>query len=220
VIQLEFAWEPRFQPFLLEVGTCSVLYGADASGRKLQVQQPSQGQVDVNGRTAHEVEIRVPAPKRSAAQIEALKGNLTLILPSKMLRLTFPKLSVIKKPNQAITQNTPEGISVSVSKLVQDDDRWLVEMALHYPTGGPTFESFRSWLGNNQISLVKGKERWLPNADEERVEQVTATQAVIQYVFADPSGKKNPADWTLVYHTPGRIVEVTAPFAFTSLPLP
>jgi len=212
-VQLEVAWEPRFQPFYLDPKIITVHYGPDRTGAEKQVQQQDKGQIPVTGRSTAEIDVHVPAPDRSVATIKALKGSFSVIVPTKMLRFTFANLKA------APAVKTEEAITASLREFVAEDDHWTAKVALQYPKGGPHFESYQSWLGNNKIALEKigGKERWAPSG--ERILKMTSNQAIIEYYFENSSGK-NAAQWRLVYDTPAPIVEVTASFRFLDLPLP
>jgi hypothetical protein len=219
---LEVAWEPWFQPFLLEVRSYGVTFAGSAKASAAAGVRQGLGQVPVDGRTAVEVELPARAPTRPSARFASVKGTLAVIGPTKMLTVRFPGL---KKQSQ-----TPaDGITVALTKLTElDTDHWQVEVSLTYPPGGPKFESFQSWLVNNRIWLEKGtgagQRRFVPRPADQRIDLLTANRAVIQYDFVEEAGKTprlgSPADWALVYQTPGRIVEVTAPFELKDLPLP
>jgi len=226
VTQLEVAWEPWFQPFYLETGPATVVYSADGDGKVFKAAVPTRGQLSVAGKNAVEVEVRLPAPKRSAARIDLLEGAFRVIGPSKMLTFTFPALKPIKS---APIRQEQEGVTVSLTRIAVKSDRWTFDVLIENPPGGPKFESYQSWLDNNQIYLQKGtgknREVFLPNpAEEETLGNVTATQAAISYHFTPKSGSRSMpgkiGDWQLVYRTPGRIVEVPIPFAFKGLALP
>lgn len=212
-IQLEVTWEPQYKPFYLQTGTVKVRFGPDKTGKEQQAEQRDNGSMPVTGRSSSEIDVQVPAPDRSAATIKSLEGSFSVIVPRKMLRFTFDQL----KPAPIAKQQ--EGIAASLREFASDEDHWTVKIALQYPKGGPTFESYQSWLGNNKAVLerIGGKERWHPGG--ERILKMTSNQAVIEYYFENSSGK-NPAQWKLVYETPGQIVEVTIPFRFKDLLLP
>lgn len=229
VAHLEVAWEPRLQPFLVEIGPASLRFSKDATGKTATHALPGRGSLSVTGKNAVDVELRVPAPARSAAQLESLQGHCTVIGPSKMLTFTFDKLKPLSPSNKPLTQ-TQEQVRVSLSEIATDTDRWTVEVTIDNPPGGLVFESFQSWLVNNAIYLEKGagnkKQRLLPSlADEEVIKETrTADHAIIRYHFLHKHHKEvkfgNIADWTLVYRTPGRMVELTVPYAFKDVPLP
>jgi hypothetical protein len=222
-VALEIAWEPWFQPFLLEVKSYSATMGANPRGKPVVVSRQGTGQMPVNGRTAVEVELTLPAPDRLVPAMDALKGSFTVIGPTTMHTVRFDHLAA--KDAKPVTKTPEDGITVTLKRLtVVDTDRWEAEIALAYPPGGPRFESFQSWLVNNRIFLEKGKRRFTPRPADERILRLTPTQAVIQYYFVEEAGKTprlgSPGDWDLIYITPGRIVEVPATFAFKDLRLP
>jgi hypothetical protein len=228
VVHVELAWEPRFQPFYVGVGPSEAGFSRDDEGKALRVKIPGRGQLGVAGRSAVDLEFRMPAPKRSAARIEQLKGTLQIIGPSKMLTFTFPALKPIKQAAGALRQEQ-EGIQVSLTRITVQPERWSFDVSIQNPPGGPQFESYQSWLDNNRIYLEKGQGRerqvFFPQpADEEQLENVTATRAGLRYHFTNRSRTQAPPgkleDWRLVYRTPGRIVELTVPFAFKDLRLP
>ncbi len=143
-----------------------------------------------------------------------------------MLDFTFPKLAPIT-PDQKPIEQTQDGVTVKLTQLVAGRERWSIDVLIENPPGGPTFESYQSWLDNNKIALVRDengkKVVWAPDATEEQqLGQVTAERAKIRYHFPIESGKRpgSLADWTLQYRTPGRIVQIEAPFEFRDVPLP
>ncbi len=226
VVHLEVAWEPWFQPFYLEAGPAAIVFSPDAKGKAFKAAIPSRGQLAVAGKNAVEVEVRLTAPNRSAAKIDLLKGTFRVIGPSKMLTFLFPALKPIK--NAAIRLER-EGVTVSLTRIAVKSERWTFDVLIENPPGGPKFESYQSWLDNNQIYLEKGegkdREMFFPNpAEEEALGNVTATRAAISYHFTPRNGSRTMpgkiGDWKLVYRTPGRIVEVPVPFEYKDLLLP
>ena len=211
-LQLDVAWEPRFQPFYLGVGPMTATFAKGNLAKERTVQAPSRGQSPVAGRTALTLEMHLPAPERAA--LATLEGSWKFVGPSKMLTFRFAEI----KSNAALEQ---EEVSVRLTNVKVGPDRWLIEVQIDNPPGTPVFESFQSWLDNNRISLVGGQGRkpqtWLPEPNEAVLVE-TSRKAVVQYAFA-AQGKGKPADWTLVYQTPGRIVELTVPYRFEDVPL-
>jgi hypothetical protein len=227
LVQLETAWEPWFQPFYVGVGASTAGFSRDDTGKTLQVKIPGRGQLGVAGRSAVEIELRMPAPKRSAARIEQLAGTFQVVGPSKMLTFDFDSLKPIKPTAKPLRQER-EGVSVSLTRITVQPERWSFDVVIQNPPGGPQFESYQSWLDNNRIYLEKaGRDRQVfrpQAADEEQLENVTATRAALRYHFTNRTRTQAPPgkleNWRLIYRTPGRIVELTVPFAFKDLALP
>lgn len=215
VLHLDVAWEPRFQPFYLGVGPVTAQFVPRGVAKELKVQAPDRGTLPVAGRSASEVEIQLPAPPRQSPAIATLEGTFKFIGPSKMLTFHFPTL----KTDAALEQ---EEVSVRLAKVKEGLDRWLVEVQIDNPEGTPGFESFQTWLDNNRISLVKGdgkSARTLKPEPNETVFLETNRKALIQYAFPAPAQGKL-SEWSLVYRTPGRIVELVVPYKFENVPLP
>lgn len=227
VLHLEVAWEPRFQPFLLETLPDSLAV-QDDKGTTLAVSEMQKGQIPVGRQNAREVEMRLPAPRRAATRFGQVKGSLAMVGPTKMLAVTFAKLGKIEKRNE-VRKETVDEVTVHLRKFLlegnEGDQLWTAEVLLEYPEGGPNFESFQSWLVNNEAYLEHGetKQRFPANAGFNTEDQ-SANKALLQYRFTDEPDKNlllgKPASWNLVYRTPGKIVEVPIPFEFKDLPLP
>jgi hypothetical protein len=215
-VSLEVAWEPKFTPFFLEPRPDSFVIQDDKKNDILPAPQGT-GRVPVEGRLAS-IDLRLPAISRSAKSLALLKGKLALLGPNDWLQFTFDDLKV--------AQQSREGVSVKLSKANLTQDLWTLEMTLDYPSAGPNFESFESWLIYNEIYLVKkdDPDQRVANNGGYETGNSAGTRASISYHWVDDPGKKfsrgKPDDWKVVYRTPGRFVEVPVPFEFKDLPLP
>jgi len=228
VIHLEVAWEPRFEPLLLETHPDG-LVAQDDQGRALAVPEGGKGLAPVIQQRAAVIRVRTPAPPRSAQKLTLLKGSLSALGPSKMLTFTFDKLALIDKPADKQKQ-TKEGVSVTLFELRPEDqagDQWVTGLLLEYPESGPKFESFQSRFGNNQIYLEKekdGKTQRLNNNRGRETDSMTDTRAVFRYRFGDePENNLHLdkfGDWKLVYRTPDKMIALPIPFEFKDILLP
>jgi hypothetical protein len=226
---MEIAWEPRFQPLFIE-GQADDLYIEDEKGRTVELPEPNKGQVSTSKRNAVEVVVRTNAPQRSASSLKVLKGKLTVSGPSEMLNFTWDKLATIDS-KAGYQKKTNKGVGVTLRELGQmgaaGDRVWTVGLFLEYPADGPKFESFQSWLVNNEIHFVREKDglkqQMPPNLGYETDDQ-SDSKALIRYRFGDDSERKvflgKFSDWSLVYKTPGKVVEVPVTFEFRNLNLP
>jgi hypothetical protein len=217
---LDVAWERALQPFYLEVASLEV---TDAKGKQ---RVDARGQISVAGRSATELDLRLPAPPRSTPRLAMLEGRLAVIGPSRMLDFTFDKLAPLgadDKPRRL----TQDGVSVSLTRLSVGRERWRVDVLIENPPGGPSFDTFQSWLDNNRIALVREeggkKEVWTPGpSDEQQLGDPSPRRAHVSYYFPIERTSRAglPADWVLHYRTPGRIVQLDVPFEFRDIPLP
>jgi hypothetical protein len=223
MIDLEIAWEPRFRPLFVETQPDALIV-QDAKGLALKNLPLGSGRAPVMRPLAVETKLRVEAPNQPTDKIALLKGTLGVIGPSKMLTFTFPDLAPIERgKKEQVRKETQEGVTANLRELSVERDRWTISLQLEYPPDGPDFESFESWLVNNEIYLEKknGKERFAENGGFD-IEDQAGHRAVLSYRFIEDSkhhlGK--PGDWNLVYRTPGTIVKMPVQFEFKDLPPP
>jgi hypothetical protein len=230
VFTLEVAWEPRFQPLMMETQPDS-LEIQDDKGRTIEVPEAGKGKGAVGRRPVVDLQVRIPAPQRSANRLAIFKGKLSTVGPTEMLTFTFDKLSKIEKAKDE-KKETQKGVTIRLRELRPEQEGeeqiWTVGLVLELPSDGPKFESFQSWVVNNEIYLEKEKDgvlqRFPYNLGYETPGDEEENKAVIRYRFGDQPDKNlllgKMGDWKLVYKTPGRIMEVPIPFEFKDLPLP
>jgi hypothetical protein len=213
---LEIAWEPRFQALFLDTKPDS-LEATDEKGSALKVMEAGEGRSAVSGRRAVEVPVRLEAPPRSATKLGLLKGSFAVLGPNRMLTFTFDDLAKAGKDKPKKTQ---QGVAVTLREFSTEPDLWTFGLLLEYPPDGPDFESFESWLVNNQARLEKDGKSYPPAGDE--IDSQTGHQALVKYRFAEEKGLVlgKPEGWKLVYQTPGSIIKVPVKFEFKDLPLP
>jgi hypothetical protein len=233
VATLEIAWEPKFRPLFLESRPQGLVVKDDAN-TELHSDDEAAGKLPISGdKIASTVEVRLPAPPRKAARLGLLKGSLTLVGSTKMLEFEFDTLAkekTVKEPKQ-----TKDGVTVRLSRLDLAADHWTIEVSLEYPEKGPQFESFQSWVVNNECFLKKAAgEGIFPNKDGYSVDSLSSNRAVLSYHFLDGRLRKTvdgkvvderfirgkPEDWKLVYRTPSAMAEVQVSFSFQDVPLP
>ena len=220
VVRVQIAWEPRFQPIFLDMPP-DELTARDDKDHNLTVPEGGKGRFPVGRPLAIDVPLRIEAPRRAAEKLSELKGAISITGPSKLLTFSFDKLAQLDKSQPR--KETKEGVTVTLRDFQVEPERWAVGIALDYPPDTPDFESFESWLVNNEIFLQKadGKTRIPANGGYEILEQA-GHRAVMIYRFIEDEkvmlGK--PSDWTLVYRTAGTIIRLPVRFEFKDLPLP
>ena len=93
------------------------------------------GYVNVAGKLAMEASLQVDAAPRGVASIAQLKGRFSVVAPSRMLTFVFERL-------QATPQSAKqEGVQVTLSEITTEPQRWVVEVTIDNPPGGPKFEN-------------------------------------------------------------------------------
>ncbi len=214
---LEIAWEPRFQPYLIEVGkltfTASEPGATDASGP-----------VFVTERNAREFDVAFAAPGRGVAALVNVAGHFVVTMPSKSLAFTFAKA-------EAGVKKVSDGVELTIKEVDSAKDWWTVELIVDVPAAGPRFDSFQTWLGGGawldrcSFRFERGAGE---NTESMRAEALytqvlptpSATQARVRFKVAPRKNAGKPEAWRLVCNVPGRLVEVRVPFSFERIDLP
>jgi hypothetical protein len=222
-LALDVAWEPRFQPFYLDLKELKVTFAPDAKKKIVEDKVVGRGPAHVAGRAAIELDVQTAAPDRTCPQIDLLQGTLWAVGPSAMLTFSFDKLTLLKpgQPSAPLMQ-TQDGVTVKIASIRRNGDALLVKVQIENPKGGPGFESHQSWLDNNRIMLAhKDRKRILTSTGSR--DDFKGRHADVEYEFAESASQPLPATldgWTLRYETPGAIVEINAPFTFKGIALP
>jgi hypothetical protein len=226
-ITMQVAWEPRFQPLLMKTKPDGIDI-QDDKGRSVDVPDAGSGQGNVAGKSVATIRVGINAPQRSANQLKLFKGTLSAVGPSKTITFTFDKLAKTtpKNPRKQVV----DGVTLFLQDLQtegQENDVWRVGLRLEYPADGPKFESFQSWIVNNEIYLEKEKDgikQLLPPNLGYETDDSDDNRAIVRYRFGDEPEKNlilgKFGDWKLTYKTPGKISEVSIPFEFKNVPLP
>lgn len=217
-VELDVAWEPSLDPLYLTVDNVRGRYGPPRESAKEF--GPFRGVAQsVAQRRNQLVDLRLPGPDRTAETLAELSGELRLIVPERMLTVRFSAL----EPGKTRRDFTEDGVRVALTRMAVDRQLWTFDLEIENPPETPDFESFQSWLDNNRIHLERmtasGKEIWPHRPDDWEADRV-GRRAKLKYAFVGAGDKGSPSDWTLVYRTPGRIVETVIPFTLRDVPLP
>jgi hypothetical protein len=220
VVGLEVAWEPRFHPLFIQRNPES-LEVRDNQGTALEPFEPGTGRLPIGGPCAMQWQIALHAPRRTAANLASIEGKLAVIGPGRMLTFNFDQLDMKNSDKRA--DQTLEGVTAKLRNFDVDSDIWSAHITLDYPAETPDFESFESWLVNNEIYLEpkNGTARAPANGGYE-IDEQSGHHAALTYRFIEDQnvtlGKRS--GWKLVYRTPGALVKLPIPFAFKGVPLP
>ena len=214
-IEMEIAWEPRFEPLYLWLDEVAGSYGADAAG-KAKTFQRSARVWQTATRGAARLDVTLDGAERSVGKIDKLDARIGFVGPTKMLRFEFagPKAKDTK---------SRDGVDVTIVDVKENRQRWSIDVLIRNPDTTVNFESYQSWLGNNRIHLDKAAGNvppWSPKPEDEVIDELNSKRAHVRYGFVNAAGRGKAADWTLVLRTPGPIVEFALPFRFHDVPLP
>jgi hypothetical protein len=220
---LEVAWDPDLQPLFLETRPHNVRL-VDDRNQATAVPDDGSELAPVDGRISLVFDVHLPALPRTVAKIRSLEGQLSAIVPSKMLTFTFNTLDQLARapasgPAQTLNR---EGVTCEVRKVTLDKGRWSVRIALEYPPGMKQLDSNQSWVVNNELALesADGKRRVVSR--DYVLESSTPRRAILSYHFRgkDKAAPGKPEDWKVSYRTPANLVEVPIKFAFKDVLLP
>ncbi|MHB1424818.1 MAG: hypothetical protein ACYC3I_16730 [Gemmataceae bacterium] len=222
-LAVEVAWDPLLLPLYLETRPHRLRLVDDADN---VVAVPDEGSAlaPVDGLIVLDIDLHLPALPRSVKAIRSVKGELSMIGPSKMLTFTFGRLDQLEKTkaNDPERQLTQEGVTCRILDVKLLRDHWTVRLALDYPPGMKQLDTNQSWVVNNEMTLesADGKKR-LPQMNY-WLESATARGAVLSYHFRDRVGleRGKASNWRIRYRTPANLIETPIKFVFKDIPLP
>jgi hypothetical protein len=223
VATLEVAWEPRFRPFLLNIKPAD-LHFQDDKNQELSLEQ-KENKISVSNKTAVTFDVPWPSLPRSAAKLGRFEGKVFLTASSQMVTFAFESTLAEQLKNPKAREMSRGGTTVKITQLDLAKDHWTVGVEIDYPADSPEFESFESWLIFNEMTLRKKESgEVFPNNGNYQIDSSGGNKAVVSYHFVDEPAKKlvrgNPEDWTVVYKTPGQMLEMPVTFLFKDVSLP
>jgi hypothetical protein len=221
-VTLLVAWVPRVLPLYLETQPQGFRV-VDEKGKVIPHLEEGSSLTDVHGRTSFAFEVPVPPLARSAQAIGELAGKLSAVVPTHMVDLDFGSLDQLASAaGKEPVVRARDGVTCRIDRVLLTGDRWTLRISVEFPPGGKQFESYQSWVANNEMTLVSpdGKKRLTPA--NYVIESSSARKAVISYHFTDRPGSRRgkATEWTVTYRTPALLVEVPFAFRFQGVPLP
>jgi hypothetical protein len=199
-VTLALHWEPRLAVF--RIGGLKVKDGS-ADGSKTNV-------------VGHQQAMVVKMPTKREMKTVDLSGSVIVTVAEKRLRFAFEQLG----PK---TEKTQHGVTVTLSRFERKDDLVEADVAVVYPPGMPTFESFEEecWLRDN-VARVISPDRTKRFESNDLQTRTTPSGATITYRFPFDAkkGLTPGAGWTLEIETPSALREYAVPFSLTGIPLP
>jgi hypothetical protein len=216
-VRMDLHWEPRFPVFRIDTRP-KVTQATDDRGIVLGL-PPTAGRTQLAGTAMHETSVRLTGLTRESRKIGILAGEFTVTAAEKMLAFKVDDLTA-KTP---ISPAAQQGVSVVLKRFEKDEKVWEAEIEVTNPPGGPVFESFESWTGENQIRLISPNTAKSFAADDYEIRS-TERKLIAVYRFKEDAAKglvdPNAKGWSLVYTTPSPLVEFKVPFEIKDIPLP
>jgi hypothetical protein len=215
-IYLHVGWDVGARPLFINAQPDDLLVRIKNDTELKPIPQGT-GRIAITSEHRIEMPIRLQAPIQPSAKIDLLKGSYTVLGSKRTLSFTFDP----EKPTPQ--SEMQDGVTVRLDESKQNKTMWTVRVRLTYPDDTPDFESFESWLGNNELVLERkdGKGRFTPNGGYS-IDESAGKSATLTYRFLKDKNLSfgNPADWRFVYRTPGKIEKMPVKFEFKDLPAP
>ncbi|MFL5341039.1 MAG: hypothetical protein ACJ8F7_12900 [Gemmataceae bacterium] len=212
---IDVVWEPRFRAFHAEVPAKS-WSARDEAGKPLPIGDDGSGKMSVTG-TGLDLTARLPGLPRTVQKIARLDGKLVLVGTSESLQFTFDASAAGDGSAQ-----TKAGVGATLKSFKKAGPFWTAAVEFAYPPGGPEFESFQSYLRDNEVWLLRGDGVKFPAIGFELgAEHNGRTTVLYRFKENEKDGPvlTNVKEWKLVVRAPGRITEVAVPFTLTDVPL-
>jgi hypothetical protein len=214
-VLIDFAWEPKFKGYFVELDPKS-LSAKDDHGRMLTVVDEGSTRVPV-GDSGLDLAVKLKDVPRTAKKLAELTGTVKIIGTSQLLQFAFD-------PASPGDQNVKKAEVTATLKTFRKNVRlWTAVIELQYPKDMPEFESFQSFLLDNEAWLLAPDGRkFVTRKFELGFERQGAMPITYYFMENDKDGPvlSNLNGWKLVVRVPGRIVEEKVKFQLRDIPLP
>ncbi|QEG21283.1 hypothetical protein [Mariniblastus fucicola] len=210
-VDLEIQWEPRLTPISIDMPLSKVKF-LDADGNELKVSNPDQvlSGVVQQGINQIEMSLTLENVNRDVKSIGDISGRLECILPGRREKFRFAELGSIEGEPKV----SKAGVSVQYLGYEQNEDLYAVNLRVAMESNAEEFESHLGWLYDNPLFLINDAGKKEPSIGHQGGD-LDERGVQIQYFFVE-----EPANFGLLYESPGAIVSVPADFKLKDIPLP
>lgn len=220
-VMLEAQPEPRLRPLFLQFASSDIT--AESAGGPLKSFNPDASyELVVNepgGRSRMQLDFVVP-PDSTPEQID-LRGSFRMTTAADAAAVRF--IDIVEKADGKLLgiERRRGGVTVSLQRIRRERKpdgtcELRIAITVAYDSGGPAFESHRTWILHNEVFLEAGDTRVPLNGGFETTLQADGAVGM-EYRFA---GLPDPLpDYTFVYVAPTLIVDVPVRFALESVPV-
>jgi hypothetical protein len=213
-VQIDMAWEPSFKVYYSELEPQSV-HALGGDGKALTVVSEGATRVPVTDANP-QLSIKLRGVARSEKKIAQLDGAVKFLGTSQMLRFAF----------DLDAEPTPEKraeVTAKLASLRKNVRIWTAIVELQYPRDMPEFESFQSFLLDNEAWLQRSDGVKFPVKQFELGFESKGQIPITYYITESEKDGLTLSDkskWKLVVRVPGRIVEQRVPFQLKDIRLP
>jgi hypothetical protein len=215
--------EPRLRPLFLKYATADIL-AATKDSRKLPPFSPEASYelavAEPGGKSKLQLDYVLPQGEIPAALDLAGKLRMTVAAGSAAIRFADITNRVDGKPIGIDRRRG--GVTATLERVRRDKGEGgnvelRVRVVVAYDSGGPAFESHRTWMLHNEVHLETADlKRLAVNGGFETTLEANGT-AGMEYRFV---GLPDPLpDYAFVYVAPTLIVDVPVTFALESVPV-
>jgi hypothetical protein len=220
-VPIRLSAEPRIRPLFLNVE------GADFSilppnSEKLPSFNPDSKLELPLGEAGSEIAFNMDfsVPKPFEEEGVNLNGKVTMTVAAGSEEFRFSDLakdSGAAKRRGGVTVTLNE-IDFEPDKKNQNRKAARFRITVHYDTGGPAFESHRTWMFHNHVYLEDAKGQTMERSSGFRTALQTDGGVTVDYMFENLTGEAR--DYEFVYIAPTLIINVPLSFEFESLRVP
>ncbi len=220
-VPFQLACEPRLRPLFLN------LEGKDFSARTPQGKAIPPFNPDAKlelplgeggTETAFHLDFQVPKPFAEPAI--QLTGKAVLTVAAGSEEISFTNLEMAEG-----TARRRGGVTVTIKEVSFKPDEKQAhqhqakfQVMVHYDTGGPAFESHRTWIFHNRVLLEDANGKRIERNSNFHTALQTDGGVIVEYHFDHLTGK--PGDYKFLYIAPTLIINVPVSFEFKNLPIP
>lgn len=211
-VQVEIAWEPRLAP----IGMSQPLQDIQVSGEDGSRLEVSDRDVVLapslpSGTTATELRIPLKPVPRTMISLKKLSGTLRVLLPGAAETFRFSEVQ-----SQVGQQVRRGDARVTLEKVRQNNALWEIRIGVRYNRPSGALESHRGWIYRNECFLLDASGQRVDFAGLETTRQ-SEVEVGLAYLFDIPGSLEKA---TLVYRTPGTVVESAIRYELPGIRLP
>ena len=205
--------EPRLRVLFLKYVAASM--SATANGKPLpKYSADSKLEIPVTG-GAEPIELATAflVPKSAKLSTIAFAGQITLLTAAAQESIAFRNL-----PKAKGAAKRRGGVTVTIRELSIGEKSTSIGIAVAYDTGGPAFESHRTWLFHNRVFLRTASGKNVTPRPGFKTTLQRDGAIGVRYAFA--VDKKSATSATFNYEAPTLLINVLVKFRFAKLPVP
>jgi hypothetical protein len=220
-VEVGLTAEPRLRPLFLQYAAADQK-AIDRSGAVLAPFSPSAN-IEAplgDGRKQSRLQLDFDLPQAEIGPTVDLRGKLRLMTAAGSAAIRFGNLDKLAREKSLAIARRRGGVTVTLERVelerVPDDRQQArVRISVTYDSGGPAFESHRTWILHNEVYLeTPGGERIALNGGVEMTLQADGAVG-LEYTFARLP--RDLAGYAFVYIVPTLIVDVPIEYEIQSV---